>query len=137
MKIKVRNNSFIILTALAVSLTSLHASDPFAIDLVATDGSGLHASAGGSNFPDLVTSASITYAGVPNAITATVNSSGTHTVLTFNSTGQTVTFNGPTRSNVTHQVENLVKKNTNGVYGSFVATIQAQSKVGNIDGNPS
>src|SRR5204863_4259386 len=97
-------------------------------DVRTTSGTAIHDVVGGSSLLDLGNSlikaqdqfaqfdnrdlaASLNYAGVPNAVRATVNASGTQAVLDIPSTGLHKVFTAANRDELQNQVEDYLKKN--------------------------
>jgi hypothetical protein len=129
----------------------LHAATPF--DVTVTSTTVPTVTEGYSSFPSLLSdvlntngpfagfastnfNATVNFLGVPNAVQASSNSTGTSVSLAIPLTGFSQTFNGPTRSDVETQIKNFFLQNGSSVVGNFLAAIAKQSAVAVTDGNP-
>ncbi len=135
----------------ALPLTAAHGDDLFGVFVNATDNSGQSLAVTSSSVLNLVTDlidtssdfaqfdgvpfqASLTYAGIENAISFQLNGAGDDASLTFELlNGETFTFTG---DNVDDQIEDFLKKDGIGTYSKFLAAINRRSLVGVTDGNP-
>ena len=148
------NRALGIFSFIALSFFSAAAYAGSLFDVTAT-GSSSTVSASGSNVVNLITnltnndqqfsslgnqnySASLNYAGIPNAVhvTQTINGSGVKSVtVTIPSTGTTQTFSSANGS-IGSQVNNYLKKDGLADLAAFQATVNKTSPVGVVDGNP-
>jgi hypothetical protein len=128
------------------------ANDPFAV--VVTSTTVAPYSATYKSFPDLLHdvlnaqggfvpfistdfSANVAFLGIPNAVLANSNTSGTSVQVQMPGIGFSRVFTGPNRDNVEHQIEDFFLKEGTGVVGAFLAYVAKQSAVAVTDGNPS
>lgn len=81
--------------------------------------------------------ASLTFLGVPNAITFQTNGPGTAVSMTLDPIGVRETFTGPTRENVDDQIDEYFKKLGVAKVAEFLKAIAKESSVAVTDGNPS
>lgn len=122
-------------------------------DVTAVGGSGTTVTAGGGNVVNLANNlinqsqqfaplagqgfaASLSYGGVANAALFTENAAQTQATLTFPSTGFSKTFTGTSSSDLQTQIENFIKGDGENAYAQLIQTIDQQSAVAEIDGNP-
>src|SRR5437762_290511 len=115
-------SSLCLLVSTFLVVSSASAEDLFQFDVRTTSGTAIHDVVGGSSLLDLGNSlikaqdqfaqfdnrdlaASLNYAGVPNAVRATVNASGTQAVLDIPSTGLHKVFTAANRDELQNQVE--------------------------------
>ena len=136
----------------AACLSTARAEDPF--NVVVTSGTLPALSVGYSNFPDLLNdvlnthggfapyantdfSASVMFLGIPNAVMASSNPTGTQVQLQIPGINFTQLFTGPTRSDVEQQIKDFFLKNGSGIAGNFLSYVARQSAVAVTDGNPS
>lgn len=142
-----------ILTALLASPARADDSDLFQFLVQTTSGTPLSQAIGGSNLIDLGDnlikaegdfakfdnrdiSASLDYAGVKDAVRATVNASGTRAVLDIPSTGLHKVFTAANRDQLQDQVEDFIKKDGADEWAKFLREIDGRSFVSVTDGNP-
>lgn len=92
---------------------------------------GQFASLAGQNF-----TASLNYAGQPNAIVFSQNAAGTSTTLTIPSTGFTKTFTGTDKADLQNQIEDFMKKDSADAIAAFTQQMNQLTAAGVTDGNP-
>jgi hypothetical protein len=80
--------------------------------------------------------ASLNYGGIPNAIQFQRNAAGTSATVTIPSTGFTRTFTGANERDVNEQIRDFLIKEGASEYARFLRTVNEQSVVGVVDGNP-
>jgi hypothetical protein len=146
-----RTPGAILLVALVLQSTAR--ADLFEFLVQTTSGTPQTKTVGGSNLIDLGNdlikaqnqfaafenrdiTATLKYAGVPDAIRTTVNASGTRAVLDIPSTGLHKVFTGANRDDLQNQVEDFIKKNGSDEWAKFLSSIDGQSLVSVTDGNP-
>ncbi|MDP9175296.1 MAG: hypothetical protein M3O30_15740 [Planctomycetota bacterium] len=122
-------------------------------NLSATGMNGTTASANGSNILNLTDNlinhqqafapllgqnftGTVRYGGIPNALVFSENAAQTQATLTIPSTGFTKTFNGTNSADLQKQVRDFIKTDGQQQYAKFVESVDRQSKVAAIDGNP-
>lgn len=139
--------------ALGASSAIARAADPFSVNAQTTSGSPQAVTASGSSLPDLVSnliksesqfapladrniSAGLRYGNVNNAIVITRNSTGTSATVAIPSINFQKTFTAGNSHDLNKQVEDFARKNGASTYGRFIRSIDQQSDLGLIDGNP-
>jgi hypothetical protein len=80
--------------------------------------------------------ASLNYGGVSNAVVFTENSAQTSATLSIPSTGFSKTFTGASSSALQTQIENFLESDGESAYSQLIQTIDKQSAVAAVDGNP-
>lgn len=138
------------ITALAATA---RADDLFTISADSNSGPTTSASASGSSVIDLVENlidsdqeftnledqgfdASLRYGSVNDAILVSRNSSSTSATLTIPSTGFTKVFTADNQSDLEDQIRDFILEEGQAEYAKFLRTINEQSLLGVIDGNP-
>jgi hypothetical protein len=134
--------------------TQVVAGDLFNMSAATTDGGpSLNQTAGSSSVLNLVQSAvdaqgdfasfngrgynaSLQYAGVANAMTFSMNNSGTSATLQIPSTGFSKTFTGTSRDDLNSQITSFLKTDGQSEYAKFLKAMNEQSAVAVSDGNP-
>src|SRR5688572_25694060 len=141
------------LAATCLYTTHARAQDPFRLRAESTSGTPQTATAVGSDLIELVenlvdsqeaftplagqdVSASLTYGGVADAVLVSRSAAGTSATLTLPTTGFTRTFTGATADDVQDQIEDFLLKEGAAEYAKFLRTINEQSVLGVVDGNP-
>ncbi len=87
-------------------------------------------------FPVGITTADLTFLGVPKAISYNLNPAGTSSTLTIPSIGFTRTFTGANRAAVYSAMQDFLKTDGSGVLARFLKEMAKQSPVAVTDGNP-
>ena len=140
--------------ALAAFQTTVHAADLFRVNAVTRDDMPQRdVTVGSSNFTDLVqnvidaqgkfsvfenrnSQATLTYAGVKNAMTFEINQNETQAVLKIPITGFHKEFTGSDRDDLNRQIVDFLKKDGANEYAKFLAAINQRSPVAVSDGQP-
>lgn len=132
---------------------SARAEDFFQLSAQSTSGPPVSVSAGASNIVDLVDdlvnrksefiplagdpfAASLTYGGVKNAAAFSANADATSVTLSFPATGFSRTFTGSSSNDVKNQIRDFFKKDGADAYARFLRSINENSPVSAVDGNP-
>lgn len=149
---KTKSKLFRILSlGLAVGVFNATAKSPF--EIIATPVNQPAITASGSNLTDFLGAlfnaqdqfqqlnnrayfASLTFLGVPNAITFQTNAPGTAVTMTLRPIGINETFTGGSRQEVDDQIEDYFKKRGVSAISDFLAAIAKESTVAVTDGNP-
>lgn len=141
-----------LLLAAIAWLPAARADDPFTV--VVTSDTLPTLSVGYTKLPDLLNdvlntrggfapyagtdfSATVSFLGVPEAVLASSNSSGTEVELAIPGINFTRLFTGPDRSGVEKQIQNFFIKDGSIIVGDFLNYIARHSAVAVTDGNPS
>lgn len=136
-----------------VTAAPTRADDLFTIDANSNSGASTSASASGSSVIDLVADlidseqeftnlenqgfdASLRYGAVDDAILISRNADSTSATLTVPSTGFTKVFTADNQSDLEDQIRDFILEEGQGEYAKFLRTINEQSLLGVIDGNP-
>jgi hypothetical protein len=138
------------LAVVAVAVSPARADDPFS--LTATGG-GTTITASSNNVIDLATdliktqdefaalsgrssTATLRYGGLDNAVLVTRNAAGTSATITIPSTGFTRTFTASNEDALKDQIEDFFKDQGANEYAKFLRSINEQTTLGVVDGNP-
>lgn len=139
--------------AVSVLATVARAGDPFVVNAQTTSGTPQSVTASGSSLPDLVSnliksegsfsslsnqnvSAGLRYGNVNNAILVTRNAAGTSASVSIPSINFTKQFTAANQHDLNKQIEDYARKNGATTYGKFIRSIDQQSDLGIVDGNP-
>jgi hypothetical protein len=140
------------LLALTTAATA-RAADYIDLGAQSTSGSPVSVQADGSSLVDLARNlidrqsdfaplaghdfqAALNYGGVKNAILFQSNAGATNVTLTFPSTGFSRTFTGTDSDDVKDQIVDFLKKDGADAYADLLQSINEQSPVAALDGNP-
>ena len=132
---------------------ALGQEDPFSLTAQTTTGTPQTITESGSSVIDLVQNlietqdqfagfqgqaftASLDYGGVPDAIQFSRNAAGTSATVTIPSTGFSRTFTGSNEQEVLDEIEDFLLKEGASEYARFLRTVNEQSMLGVVDGNP-
>ena len=143
--------SLLITLALPWAATALPAQSPFGVTVASSTLPTLNV--GYASFPDLLSAvlnakqefaaygqadfnAAFTFLGVPNAIVAASNATGTQVQIQIPGIGFSQTWTGPDRATVQSEIQNFFTKNGTKVEGNFLKYIAQTSPLAVTDGNP-
>jgi opacity protein-like surface antigen len=143
-----------LLVATVVSLSPVRGADPFVVTVTSTEPNVQSLTEGYSSFPNLLDdvlnargkfapfvdtdfSASLSFLGISQAITASSNPEGTVVTLEIPGINFSRQFSGENRSDVDSQIKDFFLKQGTGVVGDFLNYVARHSAVAVTDGNPS